>query len=154
MRGLATQIATVGGLGRVPWAPGTWGSAVGFLLGMMMVRIFRAPAHTILLLGSFVASTLICTHAEQELNRHDPPSIILDEVWAMWAIVAMLPWTALAVSKGLLAFVLFRLFDIAKPAPLQHLARLPSGLGIMADDLGAAVYVVLILWGLRQFLSL
>jgi phosphatidylglycerophosphatase A len=49
--------------------------------------------------------------------------------------------------------VLFRAFDILKPVPLPSLARLPAGLGIMADDLGAAVYTILLLWLLRWLLA-
>ncbi len=144
--GLATGLATVGGLGYVPWGPGSWGSAVGLALGMMAVRMFRDPAHPMLLIGSFVVGALICGQAERELKRHDPPMVILDEVWAMWAIVVVLPRIVFSTSMLVLAFGLFGFFDITKPAPLTHLARLPSGLGIMADDLGAAVYTVLILW--------
>ena len=149
---VATFFATVGGLGHVPWGPGSWGSGLGLLLGVLTVRTLRQPVSPLLLIGSFVIAALLCAHAERELGRHDPPMVILDEVWAMWAIVVVLPWITISWSRLLVAFLLFRLFDITKPAPLKHLARLPSGLGIMADDLGAAVYSVLILWLLRQLI--
>ena len=136
----ATLIATVGGLGRVSFAPGTWGSLVGLglgLLGTHGVPWLRSPA---VLLGAFALCALACSLAEEALRRHDPPSVILDEVWGMWAVLAVIPWATWVVPRLLLAFLLFRLFDIAKPAPLKALARLPAGWGIMADDLGAAVY--------------
>ena len=145
-RDVWTFLATVGGLGRIPLAPGTWGSGVGLLLGVLTVRALRHPVSPLLLIGSFVVAALICAQAERALRRHDPPMVILDEVWAMWAIVVVLPWISVSWSRLLVACLLFRLFDITKPPPLKHLAHLPSGLGIMADDLGAAVYTVLILW--------
>ena len=146
MSRIAVLAATVGGLGRIPWAPGTWGSAVGLVAGVFVVRIAHHHVSALLLVASFVVCALLCTQAERHLKRHDPPMVILDEVWAMWAIVMVLPWISVSWSRLLVAFLLFRIFDIVKPPPLTHLARLPSGLGIMADDLGAAVYTVLILW--------
>ncbi len=151
---LSTFVATIGGLGYVPWAPGTWGSLVGLLLGILEVRVLKHPVSLLLFLGSFVIAALICAQAERALRRHDPPMVILDEVWAMWAIIVVLPWVTVSWSRLLIALLLFRLFDITKPAPLKHLARLPSGLGIMADDLGAAMYTVLILWLTKTYFGL
>ena len=100
-----------------------------------------------LLVLTFILCTISCSEAERTLGVHDAPAIILDEVWAMTFIVILNPW-AVWLWPGLLgiAFLLFRFFDIVKPPPLKHLARLTGGWGIMADDLGAAVYTVIILW--------
>ncbi len=148
---LSTFLATVGGLGYVPWAPGTWGSLVGVFVGVLEVRICRHPGSLLVFLGSFVIAALICAQTERVLGRHDPSIVILDEVWAMWAILVVLPWVTFSWPRLLLAFLLFRLFDIAKPAPLKSLERLPSGLGIMADDLGAATYTIFVLWVARTY---
>ena len=145
----ATILATVGGLGNVPLGPGTWGSLVGLFVGLAIVRSLSQPSAAALLSASFVLFASICTVAERELGQHDPGSVILDEVWGMAAVVVAQPWLA-ASWMLLVAFVLFRLFDIFKVPPLKLLARWPAGWGIMADDLGAAAYTILILWLARQ----
>ena len=151
-RNVPIFLATIGGLGRIPWAPGTWGSLVGLLLGMFVVRILQWAVHPVAIIASFVGCALICTMAERALHRHDPSEVILDEVWGMWVIVVVLPWITVSFLKLLIAFLLFRLFDVAKPAPLRHLERLPAGLGIMADDLGAAVYSIIMLWLVQRLI--
>ena len=143
---LATAIATVGGLGRVSVAPGTWGSLVGLGLGLLGARMSPWLLSPIVLGGLFVGCVGICSRAEEQLAVHDPPAVILDEVWGMGAVMMLLPWAAQSVPLVLVAFLLFRMFDIAKPPPLKRLAELPAGLGIMADDLGAAAYTMLVLW--------
>ena len=149
-------MATLGGLGYIPWAPGTWGSLVGLIIGAMSVRVIEGLGYlgwslSLLLLFPlvliFILCAISCSEAERTLGVHDAPAIILDEAWAMTFIVILNPW-AVSSWPGLLfiAFLLFRFFDIVKPPPLKHLARLTGGWGIMADDLGAAIYTVVILW--------
>ncbi|MBI3021457.1 MAG: phosphatidylglycerophosphatase A [Candidatus Omnitrophica bacterium] len=155
MRNIAVFIATLGGLGRMRWAPGTWGSLVGLLGGIATLRWFDWPlwALPVSLAVKFVICALICTVAERALGIHDAPAIILDEAWAMAAIVISVPRAAASWPLLLAAFVLFRAFDIVKPFPLKRLARLPSGWGIMADDLGAAAYAVAILLAAHHLIS-
>jgi len=141
----AALVATVGGLGRVPWAPGTCGSVIGVLAGWSVVRGVDPTQWTALLMVSIIAGALICTKAERALRRHDPPAVILDEVIGMATVLLLWPALTWFASRLVIAFALFRLFDIVKPPPLKWLARWPSGWGIMADDLGAAIYVVLVL---------
>lgn len=137
-------LATCGGLGRLPKAPGTWGSLVGLLLGLTVAH--AAPA-VLAVAGvlSFLGASVVCGVAERHSGRHDPSEIVLDEVWGMAAVMTAVP-AARIWPLGLAAFVLFRAFDIAKPPPLRQLARLPGGWGIMADDAGAAAYAILSLW--------
>jgi len=142
---VATWIATVGRLGHVPLAPGTWGSLVGLLVGAMSLRLVRAPSLIILLAVAWCLAALLCDVAERELKRHDAPAIILDEVLGMASVVIVLPWTLTSWFSVAMAFFLFRAFDVLKPPPLRQLARLPGGWGIVADDLGAAAYTILIL---------
>ena len=143
-------LATVGGLGRLPLAPGTWGSVVGLLLGLLAVRMVSFPMDVAVLVAAFPLCAFICTQAERSLGQHDPPSVILDEVWGMAAVIVMLDWTASSWIILVVAFLLFRAFDIVKPPPLKRFASLPAGWGIMADDVGAAAYAILVLWlGLR-----
>ena len=143
---LAIAVATIGGLGRIPVAPGTAGSAVGLAIGIVLARTLSWPIALSILVATFVACALTCTMAEREIGQHDPSAVILDEVWAMAAIIVVLPWVAVSGFLLLLAFLCFRFFDIAKPPPLKRLATLPRGWGIIADDLGAAAYTAAILW--------
>lgn len=147
---MSRAIATLGGLGRVRFAPGTWGSVVGLALGWLAVQALKPPLGWLLLLLTFVGAVSICTRAERQLARHDPPAVILDEVWGMAAVVIALPWTTESWGWLLAALVLFRIFDIVKPPPLRRLATLPGGWGIMADDAGAALYAIVVLWALSR----
>ena len=139
---LAVLISTVSGIGRLPLAPGTWGSLVGLALGAVAAQLVTPAMAWVLLIGDFILGAWCCGLAEEELGRHDAPAIILDEVWGMSAVYILLPWTTHSVVLVAIAFLLFRAFDIIKPPPLRWLARLPGGWGIMADDLGAAAYAV------------
>ena len=100
----------------------------------------------VIVIGAWLPSVIVCARAERELGQHDAPQIILDEVWAMTAIVVGLAQMAPNPSAVWWSFLAFRFFDITKPPPLRWLARLPAGWGIMADDAGAAVYTLLLCW--------
>ncbi len=145
----AASLATLWSVGALP-APGTWGSLIGLVLGVLLVRVFEWRVTVPVLIISFGACVAVCDGAERQLRRHDPPSVILDEVWAMGAVVILLPWLIWSVMRLALALALFRFFDIAKPIPLKPLARLPGGWGIMADDAGAAAYTIATLWLLHK----
>ena len=151
MTRLAKFLATVGGLGYVPLAPGTAGSLAGLILGLL----WPAPAswliRTILLVGGFLLGVFVSTITERALKIHDPGCVVIDEAWAMWALMWLMP-AANARSPWffVIAFVLFRVFDIAKPPPLTWLAKFPRGWGIMLDDLGAAAYTCLLLWAVLR----
>jgi phosphatidylglycerophosphatase A len=82
------------------------------------------------------AACWICGRADRALGTHDNPRIVLDEVVGMWIAAAGLPREA---RPALLAFVLFRLFDSVKLPPYRWLERLPGGIGVVADDLGAGL---------------
>ena len=144
-------VATVGPIGRLP-AAGTWGSGIGLLIGLAGIDVWRTPPLLLLLLVTFPLCALICTGAERHLDQRDPPSVILDEVWAM-AMVLIVQARVIGGSGRMvfLAFLLFRLFDILEPIPLKRLALLPRGWGIMAYDHGAAAYTCAILWDIHQF---
>ena len=145
-RGPAAWLAQVGPIGRTPAAPGTAGSLVGLGFGWLGAGLGNAWLLAGLSALTFVACVGICARAERELAQHDPPSVVLDEVWGMAAILWLLPGVSASWAATLAAFALFRAFDTIKPPPLRRLARLPGGWGIMADDLGASVYTGLILW--------
>ncbi len=146
MRRLAEWVATIGGVGYCPIAPGTAGSVAGVALGLATVR--ACPASVILVwLGLGLAlAVLVSGMTERARGILDPSFVVIDECWAMWAILVCVPEATRAWGLGVLAFVSFRFFDVVKPPPLKRLARLPGGVGIVFDDVGAAAYTILVLW--------
>ena len=143
-------LATAGFIGYVPWAPGTAASLLGLALGLATVRVVPPGAATswgllAALVVGFVAGAAIACAYERAAGIHDPPAVVIDEVWAMWAIVVVLAGIDSRPFMTLLGLALFRFFDTIKPPPIHYLARLPEGWGIMADDLGAAVATLCVL---------
>lgn len=128
-------IATVFGIGRAPVAPGTVMSIVAVLLAWP-IAVFEGR-FALLFAGIAVAAigTWACEHYALDLRQSDPSEAVVDELAGQWLVCAFAPVSILAFA---LAFVLFRIFDILKPWPISRLEKIPGGLGIMADDLGAA----------------
>ena len=150
MRWLAKSLATVGGLGDFPKVPGTAGSAIGMLVGWLLSR--TPTTVQLSALGAFfLIGVGVSTITARDLNTRDPSSVVIDEVWGMWAVIVAVPSLVTQGWAVVLAFVLFRAFDIFKPPPLKQLERCPAGWGIMLDDAGAAVYTCL---SLRLVLAL
>jgi phosphatidylglycerophosphatase A len=136
----ALPLATAAGVGYVPFAPGTFGSAVGLLLWALLPTSPAVHATTIVAL--FVAGTWSGTIAEQHFGRRDPAQVVIDEVVGMLITIFLNPVGWRGAAGG---FLLFRLADIIKPYPANRLERLHGGMGVMADDAIAAVYANLIL---------
>ena len=133
-------VATVCGVGYVPIAPGTFGSAVGLLLWMLLPASAIVQAAVIVAL--FVMGSIAGNVAERHFGRADPRQVVIDEVMGMLITLFLNP----AGLKGaFVGFLFFRATDIMKPYPANRLERLPGGVGVMADDLMAAVYANLAL---------
>jgi len=145
---LALAIASVGGVGYIPFAPGTFGSAAGLALWWLLPA--SIPVHALAIVVVFVVGTWSAHVAEQHYARTDPGSVVIDEVVGMFITLFMNPWSW---KTALLAFLLFRAADIVKPYPANRLERLHGGLGIMADDAMAAVYANLAVRGVRMFIT-
>ncbi|MGQ0636648.1 MAG: phosphatidylglycerophosphatase A family protein [Planctomycetaceae bacterium] len=141
-------LATGLGVGCIPVAPGTWGSLLGLPLALALQQ-FPVGAQLAAAAACFLGGVAICSRAARLLGRDDPPTIVFDEIAAM--PVVFLP-VALTPATALIGWALFRLFDITKPWPARRLERLPAGLGIMADDLAAAVYAGSALWCIARWL--
>jgi phosphatidylglycerophosphatase A len=130
-------VATVLGIGYVPFAPGTFGSAAGLAV-FAAVRAAGGPvveAVTIVLV--FLVGAWAATAAETHFGHIDPGPVVIDEVLGMLVTLAFLP---VSVTGALVGFVLFRVFDVIKPPPCNSLEALPGGWGVMSDDLMAGVY--------------
>ena len=146
-----------GGLGLVPKAPGTAGSAAAALFFALLQRGFgmqdaAAAAIAVLLIA---VGFVICEKASRDLGGKDDPGIVWDEIAAMFALLAALSLffdSPLRWSVWTQAFVLFRIFDALKPPPIRQIDRkMKGGAGIMADDLAAAAAAGIIVWAIEFF---
>ena len=150
---------TTFGVGYVPLAPGTWGSAVGVLIYLLFRRIeFYSAGYfanqnwqgeqvsawihvlnaVLLLLFSF-AGIWAANRATVLFRDKDPQQAVVDEVIGQLITFLFVPF---AISGWLIfaGFLLFRLFDVWKPYPINSLQNLPAGLGVCADDILAGAY--------------
>jgi len=133
------------GLGLAPVAPGTFGSLLGLPLWWFGWQL-GTPVYLGLCLLVFVVGIWICGESAKRLGVHDHGGIVWDEVAGMMLTLTFVEPSLLA---GLLGFGLFRLMDITKPWPIRDIDhRLEGGLGIMLDDVLAAVYAALALAGI------
>ena len=146
--GPAIWIATAGGAGYFPIAPGTAGSLVGVAV---VVALGRMPLHgnaSIALLAAasvvlFFAGVWAAGEAETFFGRTDPGQVVMDEVVGQMLTFLLIPH---ATWKWLLGgFLLFRAFDIVKPFPARQAERIPRGWGIMVDDVIAGLYGLAVL---------
>jgi phosphatidylglycerophosphatase A len=137
------------GAGLSRYAPGTVGTLVAVPFAVLLKQLPSSlfwPAVAALFLGG----VYLCGAASRMLGRHDPGNIVWDEMVGYWLTVAFLPMTW---AWWLAAFATFRFFDILKPWPIRLLERrFGGGLGIMLDDVLAALYAMLVLAALQTFL--
>ena len=143
----AWLLGTFFGAGYLKPGPGSYGSAAacvlwlvtGFLLhhNTQMLAIFTFAG----VVFATVLGIPAATRVAREAGRTDPGFVVIDEVAGQWLALVLMPplW-----PNALLAFILFRFFDILKPWPIRRLEGLPEGTGIMMDDLGAG-FVALVL---------
>lgn len=145
---VALIVATAGGVGLAPAAPGTIASA-----GTAVALWLAAPTR-LWLLALCVATSAVGTwaagRAERMLGRKDAGQIVIDEVAGMTLTVVVAGTGAAALLVG---FLLFRLFDVAKPFPAGASERLPGGVGVVVDDLIAGAYGLVVLAMLRAVLG-
>ncbi len=130
------------GTGLAPVAPGTVGSLLGVALAWVTLELGLLSQIGVAVL-LFAAGIWICGESARRLGIHDHGGIVWDEICGMYVTLLVAPpqFTAWVVAFGL-----FRAFDIVKPWPIRDLDhRLRGGLGIMLDDLVAALYAALLL---------
>jgi len=139
------------GSGLAPVAPGTFGTLVAIPLAIALRDRFDDLGYALAVGVLFVVGVVVSQITARDLGVADHGSIVWDEVVAFLAVLFFVgdDWRWIAV-----AFVLFRFFDIVKPPPIRAVdARLKNGFGVMADDLLAAGYTLLLLAVLRRVLG-
>ena len=135
---------TAFGLGFLRPAPGTWGSLGGLIFWWFFLAGLSVLTQLLIIAGYFCISWWLCSRLISRLGIQDEPQIVADEVAGVWLALIFAPqvwWVAL------LAFGLFRFFDIAKPGVVGWLdENVHSGLGVMADDMMAGLISAGIVW--------
>jgi len=157
---LALWLAQGFGIGRIPVAPGTFGSLLGLLWFGLLLVTGRMWVFVLGCLAGVAASVWLCDLGEMILRQKDPGSVVMDELTAM--PVCFLGWAAIVLAHtgalppfdyffsarnwplSLGVFAAFRFFDVLKPWPVRQSQALPGGWGITIDDMLAAVYVNLL----------
>jgi phosphatidylglycerophosphatase A len=144
----ATLIATGFGVGRLPLAPGTWGSLAALPVAWAIAWLFGWRGLLVAAAVLFAIGWWSAALASRASGIEDDGAIVVDEVVGQWLALVVAPR---AIAAYLVAFVLFRVFDIAKPWPAHWLdQQVRGGLGVMADDVVAGLYaaiaLLLILW--------
>jgi phosphatidylglycerophosphatase A len=146
MRAFAYTLGTFFGCGYSPVGPGTAGSLAAILIAVAIHnRVALVLLSVILLAPAIWAAGKVAQYE----SRKDPQIVVIDEVLGQWITLAgasTLNW-----KSFLAALLFFRLFDIWKPWPVRQLEGLPSGIGIVADDLMAGLYGALAIFVLDRF---
>lgn len=130
------------GSGLAPKAPGTAGTVAGLLLALLLQPL-PLPLRIAGGIVMVIVGIWLCGESARRIGVHDHPGIVWDEIAGIYLILLIVP---AEIPWWIAAFGLFRLFDIWKPWPIRELDhRLRGGLGIMLDDLAAALYAALVL---------
>jgi phosphatidylglycerophosphatase A len=169
---VALWLAQGFGVGRIPVAPGTFGSIVGVLWFLLLLAARNPGLYFVGTIAGIGVSVPLCGVAEKILKQCDPGSVVLDEIIALpicffgWVGIlyfknGAMPAVEYFFSPGvwpltLGVFAAFRFFDVLKPWPVRQSQSLPGGWGVTVDDVLAALYVnvvILLIYGVREFIS-
>lgn len=132
-------IATGAYVGYLPPAPGTLGSLLGLILLWPLKPGIAQVLVTLCLIGMAI---VVADQAARVMGGQDPPAIVIDEIAGIAVAILLVPPQ---VQERVIAFVLFRLFDVIKLFPARQAERLAGGIGIVGDDLIAGLYANLVL---------
>ncbi|MFW6389947.1 MAG: phosphatidylglycerophosphatase A [Halanaerobiales bacterium] len=124
--------------GKIPYAPGTAGS----LLAVILLKFYSGFKSPLSILLFSAAGIYICSYEAKRTGIKDKGEVVIDEITGIFLVFLNIPLSPLNLVLG---FSLFRIFDIVKPGPIDSSQHLPSGLGVMADDLLAALTTLLIM---------
>ena len=151
MRRLALWLSSGLGLGYIPGSPGTYGTLWGVLL-FYLGRNLPWPSFAIGAVLFTLFAVFVSQAAEREIGSHDSSSIVIDEVAGYLIAVIFVPFSPKTV---ILAFILFRFFDIAKPWPIRYIdKKWGGGWGVVMDDALAGVFanlslqLIMWIWGI------
>lgn len=128
--------ATGAYVGKVPFAPGTFGSLLGLIV-CFILSLTSVSAAAMIAVALILVAVWASEHAERLMGKKDPGSVVIDEVAGMVVTMIGIPFGPVTAISG---FVLFRLLDIVKPPPVRFFQDdLPGGAGIVMDDVAAGI---------------
>ena len=142
-------IGTMFYIGKIPLAPGTWGSLVALSLWYLIKPKIIDPLFLLITGGLFFIGIAVSEIITGELDSHDPKEIIIDEWVGMWIALYLVPH---GTFWGLVSFFLFRFFDIFKPGPVQIMDDIHSPIGVMLDDVVAGILALLVTQSLMYYI--
>ncbi len=137
MKLLSKIISSFFGVGYFPVAPGTLTSFLVILAYKFYLFRLGWSLHLLILFLLFFIGVYASTKVESETRKKDPRKIVIDEACGQLLVLFRMSDAWFPLLSG---FILFRIFDIAKPYPIKKVEALPSGWGIMMDDMVAAIY--------------
>ena len=152
------MLASCFGLGWLPVAPGTWGSLPPVIIFAVMCHFGVLPVLiTLTMAGLVLAGSVVCVScapaAIAATGNSDPREVVADELAGQALSFLAVPFLLRGPfpycplwGTALFGFVLFRVFDVAKPYPVRRLEKLPAGWGVLADDLLAGAYATIVLY--------
>jgi phosphatidylglycerophosphatase A len=144
---IATAIATLGPVGKLPIAPGTWGSAVTVLIWWFLMTETTPVIFAAIIVFLTIIAVPVSGSAEKILGKDAGP-IVIDEVVGQLIALSVCQGS---MMFGFLAFLLFRLFDVWKPYPINISQNLKGGWGIVIDDVLAGIYSAIVILIIRRF---
>ena len=146
MKFLARFLYSGFGSGFSPIMPGTCGTVAAFLLYCLEFVCFPGYYRQInaaIFFLLIIPAVKLGDFAEKDFGRKDPQAVVLDEFFGFFLSVLFIPFS---MKNALIAFVLFRIFDILKPFPINRVQKLKGGLGIFMDDIIAGLMANVIIW--------
>lgn len=150
LKGILRFIATGFEFGKLPGAPGTYGTVIGAGL-YILVSGLPAISYVLFTIAFVFLSVWIVAQILPDYETEDPQEIVIDEIAGLFVAMLFHPFTWLNLG---LAFVLFRLFDIIKPPPIRQIERKVKGAwGIVLDDVVAGLFACIVIWVIRLFIS-
>ena len=135
-------------IGKIPFASGTFGSLFGLYLWFLIKPNLKHPEFLLLILGTFFLGVVVSEILTQEWNNSDPKEIVIDELVGMWISLYLNPTD---LMWGFISFILFRIFDIFKPGPIQKMDEMHDAIGVMMDDVVAGILTCLLIQSLTYF---
>ena len=140
-------IATFFYIGKLPFAPGTWGSLSALVLWYLLPT--SVLIHFSIIITLFIVGVYSSNEVVKEMSISDPPEVIIDEVTGMGIALFLLPHD---FRLYIIAFIVFRIFDILIPTFIYRVQSLPGGWGIMIDDVLAGMFTFALVNGLASII--
>ncbi|MBC8339999.1 MAG: phosphatidylglycerophosphatase A [Rhodospirillales bacterium] len=147
----AVFLATGFGSGLLPRAPGTWGSLLAVGLAWGIVPLWGTAGLAVAAALAFALGIWAANVCIEKSATDDPKQVVIDEIAGQWLVLLAVPPGVMEYALG---FVLFRAFDIFKPWPVSWADKsVKGGLGVMLDDVLAAGYAMIVLYGVTAWLG-